>query len=384
MSTITLEQAKAAYQVGLRHHDENGYRITEALKDLTETGLNESSAASLIYAVSWLLNGEEYHRALSIPVTDAYLKWIRQDRGDAALENAILAVTQHIEYYEKKMEVRRPRLRNLVHEHHALLKQEAPVSILLEFRDPTSKGYFDVFPLHLFAQEGTQKGIVHTVRSKKGAEYRAKCDIAVEDLTATLNYAAYPDFNLEQEMFLGISRIHFFDSDRTQIHRLEWKGEEDTSFQDVPFGTSTFELGPAVPYQPSQKGVKISIRKVRERPNQAAFKEGLKILYRGKCCVTGCQIEEVLEGAHIDPYSGPASDNLKNGLLLRADIHTLFDRHLIAVAPEDYTIRLASELEEDPDYFPLRGKVIRLPNREDYHPDREALRRHWKHFHSLL
>lgn len=382
MNAINLEQARAAYEVGLRQHDEESYGISEALKDLAKTELNESSAASLVYAVSWLLNGEEYHRVLCIPVTDAYLKWIREDRGDAAHGNAIWAVTQHIKYYEKKRKVRRPGLRKLVQQHQSLLKQESPVSILLEFKDPSSKGYFDVFPLNFFTQEGTQKEVVHTVRSRKGAEYQAKCDINTDSLTATLDYAAYPEFNTAQGMFLGTSRIHFLDSDRTHIHRLEWKGKEDSSFQEVPFGTSTFELAPAAPYQPSQEGAKTSTRNVRERPNQATFKMGLKILYKERCCVTGCQIKQVLEGAHIDPFSGPASDNLKNGLLLRADIHTLFDRHLLAVNPDDYTIQLASELEGEPSYSPLRGKSIQLPDRDDFHPDREALRRHWKQFNS--
>ncbi len=47
--------------------------------------------------------------------------------------------------------------------------------------------------------------------------------------------------------------------------------------------------------------------------------------YGGRCAVTNCDIEDVLEAAHISPYNGPSTDQVYNGLLLRTDIHTLFD-----------------------------------------------------------
>ncbi len=381
MSKITIALAEQAYRVALKRHD-GEFGITEALKKLSKTGLKQSSAADLVYNVSHLLNGKEYHRVLSIPIADAYLTWIRRDRGNQALTNGISAVNQHITYYENKQNVRRPGLRELVKKHEAIQRDGSSPSITLEYQDPTSRGYFDIFPLDLFAQEGRFKAVTHIVRSKDGTDYQAKCDLSIHGKIATLDYSPHPNFNDEQDMCLGTARIHFEDSDRTSIKRLEWQDEGSSTFKDCPFGTASYQFPPAAPYlQPSEPAPKTS-RLIRERPGQKKFRTGLKSLYQHQCCITGCQIPEVLEGAHIDPYTSPESDNLKNGLLLRADIHKLFDRHLIAIHPTDLTIQLASELHEDPTYLPLLRKPLRLPSEPDYYPDQGALERHWMTFKS--
>ncbi|WP_169719739.1 HNH endonuclease, partial [Novosphingobium acidiphilum] len=56
--------------------------------------------------------------------------------------------------------------------------------------------------------------------------------------------------------------------------------------------------------------------------------------YDGKCAVTSCAIEPLLEAAHIHPYLGPKTNHVTNGMLLRADIHTLFDLGLLAIAAD--------------------------------------------------
>jgi len=48
----------------------------------------------------------------------------------------------------------------------------------------------------------------------------------------------------------------------------------------------------------------------------------------------------VLEAAHIKPYRGKTDSHLENGLLLRADLHTLFDLNLIGVEPDTLTVRV--------------------------------------------
>ncbi|HUZ56031.1 MAG TPA: HNH endonuclease [Streptosporangiaceae bacterium] len=56
----------------------------------------------------------------------------------------------------------------------------------------------------------------------------------------------------------------------------------------------------------------------------------LMAAYSGRCAVTGCTVQAVLEAAHLRPYRGPDSNVTGNGLLLRADIHTLLDLQLLA------------------------------------------------------
>ena len=76
---------------------------------------------------------------------------------------------------------------------------------------------------------------------------------------------------------------------------------------------------------------------VRARPGQARFRnEILKVF--GRCVVTGCTTREVLEAAHIVPHANGDENNQScpsNGILLRADVHTLFDLNLLRVYSDD-------------------------------------------------
>jgi putative restriction endonuclease len=111
------------------------------------------------------------------------------------------------------------------------------------------------------------------------------------------------------------------------------------------------------------------------RRGQSAFRKSLLDAYSGTCAVTGCRIEPLLEAAHIIPYLGPSTNHTQNGLLLRADIHTLFDLQLLAINPSSLTVELAPELAES-EYQELSGCMIALPTAEASRPSRDALRAH--------
>jgi putative restriction endonuclease len=82
--------------------------------------------------------------------------------------------------------------------------------------------------------------------------------------------------------------------------------------------------------------------------------------YSGRCAITDCEIDDVLEAAHISPYSGRSSDQVCNGLLLRADVHTLFDCGLLAFDPMNRQVVLADKLRKS-DYAHLAGRILREP-----------------------
>jgi len=90
--------------------------------------------------------------------------------------------------------------------------------------------------------------------------------------------------------------------------------------------------------------------------------------YERRCAITGCTIDHVLEAAHISPYLGEHTNHVTNGLLLRADIHTLFDRGLIKV-DSDYQITAPDHIRDAYDL----PESITLPLNPDLHPNREAL-----------
>jgi putative restriction endonuclease len=117
------------------------------------------------------------------------------------------------------------------------------------------------------------------------------------------------------------------------------------------------------------------IASIVRRRGQPAFRQRLLTAYSGKCAITGCNVETVLEAAHILSYRGPQMNHPSNGLLLRADIHVLFDLGRIAIDTSTMTVVIASELDGTC-YAELGGGKLHLPDVKALCPSTEALDRH--------
>jgi hypothetical protein len=112
-----------------------------------------------------------------------------------------------------------------------------------------------------------------------------------------------------------------------------------------------------------------TLRQVVERRGQAAFRNALRGRYDNRCVVTGCKILDLLEAAHIRPYRGDGDNHPENGLLLRADIHTLFDLDLLGIDAGDLRVALHPTISGE--YSPLNGK--HLICHKDARPSHAAL-----------
>jgi len=108
------------------------------------------------------------------------------------------------------------------------------------------------------------------------------------------------------------------------------------------------------------------------RSSQSKFRSNLLRAYTGACCISDCDIDEVLEAAHIENHAVNGDSSTSNGLLLRSDMHVLFDAGLLRIDPESYTVRLDARLL--PCYGDFEGKRIRLPADERLWPSRENLK----------
>lgn len=116
-----------------------------------------------------------------------------------------------------------------------------------------------------------------------------------------------------------------------------------------------------------------AMRSINQRQGQPAFRNDLLRAYAGACAVTGTTDTDVLEAAHIARYLGPQSHLVANGLLLRADIHTLFDLHRLTITP-DYRVRVRSSLGSP--YAGLDGGTIHLPSEVSDRPHEQLLLDH--------
>jgi putative restriction endonuclease len=118
---------------------------------------------------------------------------------------------------------------------------------------------------------------------------------------------------------------------------------------------------------------------VLPRLGQGTFRVAVTGAYRGACAVTGEHSMPVLEAAHIRPYENEGPHIVSNGLLLRADVHRLFDRGYVTVTPDlNFVVsqRLKEEYENGKVYYERHGCRIELPAQAADRPAPELLRWH--------
>ena len=120
-------------------------------------------------------------------------------------------------------------------------------------------------------------------------------------------------------------------------------------------------------------------RPVRYRLGQGAFRVLVTDVYGRRCAVTGEKALPVLEAAHIRPVTEAGPHRVDNGLLLRSDVHTLFDQGYVTVTPKHRFLvspRLKRDFDNGEPYYQLSDKRIWLPGRDEDQPSREFLEWH--------
>lgn len=118
---------------------------------------------------------------------------------------------------------------------------------------------------------------------------------------------------------------------------------------------------------------------VRPRLGQGAFRVLVTDVYRRRCAVTGEKTLPALEAAHIRPYGEGGEHEARNGLLLRRDIHSLFDAGYVTVSPDlrfAVSRRIREEFENGKHYYALDGQRVEPPEDVGQRPDPEALTWH--------
>jgi putative restriction endonuclease len=110
------------------------------------------------------------------------------------------------------------------------------------------------------------------------------------------------------------------------------------------------------------------------RLGQGAFRVLITDAYVRKCAITGEKTLPVLEAAHIKPYALSGPHFISNGLLLRSDIHKLFDTGYITITPDfrvEVSKRIKEEYQNGKEYYQFHGKsLVTLPQADNYKPNR--------------
>ncbi|MEZ5943943.1 MAG: HNH endonuclease signature motif containing protein [Planctomycetaceae bacterium] len=114
-------------------------------------------------------------------------------------------------------------------------------------------------------------------------------------------------------------------------------------------------------YHPEDQDLRRTVeRQIKERRGQQNFRTALRDRFNDQCVITGCRIVDILEAAHICPYRGTKDNKPENGLLLRADIHTLFDLNLLGINHQTLKVELHPNISGS-EYGDLNGQRLRIP-----------------------
>jgi len=198
-------------------------------------------------------------------------------------------------------------------------------------------------------------------------EYKANLEVEHGDSTTVrLIYSKEGNEELlnksEPEIHLGTSTFLIFPGQRCGT--LEWV---DKNYPQDPI---------SVPWHDSRNFM--TYYQVLAKPEQRWFREQVMAIFASTCAVTGCKTEEVLEAAHIRPVSEGGSYAPDNGILLRRDIHRLFDRNLLAIHPGSLEVKIAKSIT-DAYYKEYRETLVELPPGG---PEKSSFSDRWEKFNS--
>ena len=162
-----------------------------------------------------------------------------------------------------------------------------------------------------------------------------------------------------------------FNTDSEEGYQLWAAVQERLQIQRAPVGAFAEERAP---YDGPQR--------IQPRLGEGAFRVAVTDLYRRRCAVTGERTLPALDAAHIVPYDIRGRHDARNGILLRRDIHSLFDEGYVTVTPSlEFRVSRAirDEFENGRAYYELQGSRIATPDQAVQRPDPEALAWHNEH-----
>ncbi len=172
------------------------------------------------------------------------------------------------------------------------------------------------------------KGLNTIVRKQRGV----KLNIDVDGLRPTTKYNNV--FENPKEFFFGLIDEkqlldHISSSISLALYNLGLAREDNLSITEkVATGVND---QPFRPINISDARTKIA-RQITAKRGQKSFRDKLLKAYEYKCAVTGCDVVATLEACHIMPYNGDHTNHIQNGILLRSDIHVLFDLGLLTIS----------------------------------------------------
>lgn len=117
------------------------------------------------------------------------------------------------------------------------------------------------------------------------------------------------------------------------------------------------------------------------RQGQERFRRELFSVYGASCAISGCRVETALEAAHLHSYTGPKSNHVSNGIVLRADIHKLFDNYSLTIHPKALKVVVRPTLK-DTEYWRFNRRKLQFEKMGKSRFSQAMLEFHFRQFKS--
>ncbi len=212
---------------------------------------------------------------------------------------------------------------------------------------------------------------------------------SLEALKATISPYRKANFDPNEDFRIGCFLLQqpFFLSEEEWI---PMKDEMPKNIQSGMYFDTTTEPGKTI--LDLLRWSQVSARSIKEEParygepvlvtprlGQGTFRIMVTDAYGRRCAISNEKTLPVLDAAHIKPYHNEGQHSIDNGLLLRKDIHALFDLGYVTVTPEykiEVSRRIKEEYENGREYYKYHGSNISLPSNPIYRPSPELLAWH--------
>ncbi len=170
--------------------------------------------------------------------------------------------------------------------------------------------------------------------------------------------------------------VPFSSFSQLSLLAFAWDGSEDRD-PLVEQESKRFEELDQVEVSGQPEDRKVQAGAIAIRGGQREFRRKLLRAYDYRCAITGFGVKDALDACHIKTFSGKDDNRESNGLLLRADIHNLFDAYLLGIDPDTGEVWIGKNLEGTK-YAELDGKKARVPEKPAHRPKAAALKERWE------
>ena len=138
-----------------------------------------------------------------------------------------------------------------------------------------------------------------------------------------------PGHRTKISTIVNIHPQHYWSDNGKQIHVID--------ASELVTTTPNYNIPDDDPY--ARRNASLRIRK-----GQPKFRRSLMKECKSKCCITGTNVTHVLDACHIEEHAQNGINHISNGILLRADIHDLFDYNLLFIEPTTHIVHIHKDL----------------------------------------